>query len=245
MNTKSSMIISFGLLVLGNAYAKTVEYIENGYAQQAPVELVNHVEEAATYFDFKEPYEVAVPKKAGMQVNPWYKFMAYGVNPQTTRPFFSINPDWVSKLPEDQQLFLLGRGFESFKGGVIPWIVKFSPFIYSFFSIALMFLLYFALGKTRLAQQKKWLRALIAYGIVAVCNLAFMSALNTTFVQYLAVVHDDKAIARIIQKTGNKEAAIKALEYFDASIKQDSNENATFWKPFEHSFEHYVKVLKK
>lgn len=244
---KNTLIVSLGVLFIvnGNAHAKTIEFIENIYAEQAPQNTIDVAQEAAHLFEFKKDYEVAVPKKAGLQVNPWNRFLAYGINPQTQNPFIIINPEWLSKMPKDEQQFLLGRAFVTLERGMTPLSLKVSPFLYGFFSICLMILIYFALGRTRLAQQKKWVRALLAYAIITICNLTFMNNVYLKFTQYLGKRYDTQIIESMIEKTHDKEAAIKALEHFDASIKKELAEGETFWKPYENLFEGYAKELKK
>ena len=243
---KNTLIFSLSVLFItcGNTQAKTVEFIENVYAEPAPQNIVDLTKEAADLFEFKKDYEVAVPKKAGLQVNPWNRFLAYSINPQTQNPYIIINPEWLPKMPKEEQLFLLGRAFVTLERGMIPLSLKVIPFVYGFFSISLMILIYFALGKTRLAQQKKWVRALIAYGIITICNLTFINTAYTKFTQYLGKRYDAQIIQAVIEKTHNKEVALKALEHFDASIKKELAEGETYWKPYEHLFENYANELK-
>lgn len=240
----NTFVMSLGMLFAVYADGKTVEFIENGYAQQAHADIVALTEAAAAYFDFIPAYEVAIPKKAGLQVNPWNSFMNYGINPQTKNPYLVINSEWFSKFSAPEQQFLLGRAFEGFKQGT-PWYITSSFYIFSLFSILMVFLTYWVLGFTRLREQKKWIRALIAYGIIAICNLAFMNTVHTRLVKYLGKRYDHHVIVSVIQKTENKQAAIKALDAFDASIKKDLAEGQLYWKPYENLFQEYSQSLKK
>ncbi len=243
MNILKNCALIFCMLISYNAPSKTIDFIEDGYLMPASPEIIALAENAAKLFDFEQAYEVAAPKKAGLQINPWNKFIAAGINPQTKNPFFIINEEWFKTLSPDQQTFLLGRNFLMLKNGVQPLSVKVIPFLFIFLTIGLMLLLYWLLGKTNCIQNK-WVRAAIAYAIVFASNLAFLNALQTKAIQYFGAKHDMHIIQMTIEKTQNKEAAIQALSSIDTTIKDDFKNGEQFWAPFASLFENYANELK-
>lgn len=48
-----------------------------------------------------------------------------------------------------------------------------------------------------------------------------------------------------VEKTLNKDSAIKALEFFDSSIKEDLKNGENLWIPYENIFGNYANELKK
>lgn len=244
---KNILIMQVIVLVMFSTsmQAKIVELAEDAYAQQAPENVVAIAEKAAALVDFNTPYEIAVAKKAGVEVNPSNKFIAYNINPVTKNPLILVNPEWFFKIPEDQQLFLLGRSFLILHQGTTPFTIKIIPYLFILLSIFLILFLFWALGKTALKQQKPLLRALIAYGIITVCNLTFFNTLQVKTIQYFARRYDTQIHELVLKKTKDRDAAIKALEYFDSSIKNEIKNGETFWAPYENIFESYAQNLKK
>jgi hypothetical protein len=229
----------------GIASGKTVEFIENPYAVQAPQALVDRVDKVAQMVNFDKPYEVAIPKKAGLQVNPVNKFINYDPsNPQTLNPYIILNPDWFLKLPEDQQTFWLARTFLRFEHGMIPLHVRIAPFLLGLLNLLIMVLLYFALARSRFASHKRWMRIVAVFAFMSICNVLFINKLHVKFIQYLGMRHDHAINEMIIEKTGDREAAIRALESFSAEIKKEVENGQTFWKPFEVFYVDYAEALK-
>jgi hypothetical protein len=241
--------IMMHLLLAGSFYGmasgKPVEFIENPYAMQAPQELVDRVDTVAQMLNFDKPYEVAVPKKAGLQVNPVNKFINYDQsNPQTQNPYIILNPDWLLKLPEDQQTFWLARAFLRFEHGMVPLHVRVAPFLLGLLNLAIMVLLYFALARTQFASYKKWMRIVAVFVLMGICNVLFINKLHLKFIRYLGMRHDHAINEMVVGKTGNREAAIKALESFSAEIKKEVENGQAFWKPYEAFYVEYADALK-
>lgn len=240
---KRAMITA--ILFSNYAPAKTVEYVEDAHLSQAPQEIVDLSEKSADLMDYQDAYEIAVPKKPGIHINPWNKFIAQGINPQTKHPIIILNPQWFNEIPGDQQTFLLSRNFATWQAGAQPFSIKALPYLFLLNSIVLMLILFWLLGKTRLADQKKWIRALIAFGVVTLSDLTLMTKINQKLTYYLAMQHEMSIIEKVIEKTHNKEAAIEALKHFDTSIKKELADGELFWKPFEKIFENYANALSQ
>jgi len=245
--TKINIAVSLVVcsLFAHNTYSKMVEFTEDAYSMQAPQEIVDIAEKAAEFFECKDAYEVVVPKKAGILINPWNKFIGTGINPQTKNHFIVINPEWFLSIPEKQQLFLLGRNFLAIKHGTTPLSMKIIPFLFILFTGCFVLFIVWILGKTRLAEYKPWVKGLIAFCIMTTCNIAFMNGLQSKFLLHVAKNHDKAINEMIIQKTGDKDSAIKALEFFDSSIKSELNNGESFWAPYAMLFENYAHELKK
>ena len=245
INFRNSIIALIVLISVPSMYAKTVGYFEDVYAMQAPASLVAKAEKVAELVDFTADYELVVPKKAGVQVNPWNKFVAFGINPQTQNPFMVINEQWFSTMPEDQQEFFLARNLLILKHGTTPLTVKITPFLFSLLLMVLYLLFYWGLGHTPLATQKRWKKMVMVMCIGAICNLTFLNALQLKCIRYLSARYDQHINAMVVQKTNNKEAAIKALEYAQETITNELKNGESFWKPYATSFADYAQDLKK
>jgi hypothetical protein len=232
------------LFISGSLYSKTIEYIEDPYAMQAAPEMVALAEKVAAMVDFKDGYEVVAPKKAGIQMNPWNTFTGYGINPTTKNPFIVINSEWLTKMPDDQQSFILARNFSLLRYGAASTVMKLVPFIFMLIGIMLIILLVWLLGKTPLSKQKRWIRILAAFGIVLVLDTTLFDMLAAKINVSLKAKHNAIINERIIQKTG-RDAAIKAFEYFDASIKKEIAGGEIFFAPYEHAFGNAAQSLKK
>ena len=234
----------FCILFVKNSYAKIIELKEDFTAKQAPKNIIAIIEKVATFMDFKPDYEIAVAKKAGLQINPWNKFVTRNINPQTKNPIIIVNPKWFLKIPEAQQTFLVGRHFFFFKNGD-HLIIKTLPFIFIALRILLLILLIWGLGKTILPNKKKWIRFLVAWCTLFVLNITIFNKLEIKTINYLNIRNGMEINEMMVQKTGDRNSAIKALEYFDASIKNEFKNDETFWTPYTSIFEKYANELKK
>jgi hypothetical protein len=244
---KRNMILAVLLSVfsLASACAKVVEYVEDAYLMQASKEMVDIAEKAAELFELNDTYEIIEPKKAGIQINPWNKFLSYGINPQTKNSFIIINPQWFASISAEEQTFLLGRAFLTFQQGFTPVSSKALPYVFILLRILLVFLLIWLLGKTSLANQKIWVRSLIAAGIVMIVNMGFMNQFEIQLKQHLALRHVFEIHELIVEKTSDRKAAIKALEHFDSSVNDEFRKGVTVFAPFLASFKTYANELRK
>lgn len=219
-----------------NAIAKNVPYIEDAYFAQAPHELLVTAEKAAALTHFESNYEVRIPKKAILQTTPLYAFTAKASNPQTNEPVIIINPAWFSSLSQDEQDFMLARYFVTFKMGAMPLSATLLAILFIFLSMLLFAISFLILRKTRFASQKVWVRIFIALGIVVVAELAVLDRMHKRLELHLSTQHEIAIIQKTIEYTGNTEAAIKALEHVDSSIKEAVKNGDTAWAPYEHIF---------
>lgn len=234
-----------GALFVTSLQAKMVPFQEDAYMQQAPENLIALAEKAATAVDFTSDYEVIAPKKAGIEINPWNKFIGYGSNPVTHNPFVTINPEWFSNIPEDQQLFLLGRNFLFLKYGVTPKSFTIIHYGLIIISLLLLILVFYVLGKTTLKNQKIWVKILIAGVLVGAFESLVLNSLEVKLKHYYGKLYDQEMHERAVQKFGSRQSAIQALEFLDASLKDEIKKGETLFKPYENLFENYAQSLKK
>lgn len=239
----SIFVFTFALTTACATQATMVEYVEDAYAVQAPQEIADVVQEAARTVNFDKSYEVVVPKKAGLHINPWNQFVSSGTNPATHNWFILVNPTWFSTLPHDQQMFLLCRSFVQANMGVIPPIAQYIPWLFVILTWVLVYVLYRLFGRTRLNQHNPAVRVMIAFGILFVLNVALVNKLQVKLLDYMYRKHDNVVNMVVIEKTGNREAAIKALQTMDAEVKKGIANGETAFVPFEHVFETIAKGL--
>ncbi len=235
---------TFCLTVLSSVQAKMVEHPENAYSVQASQDLVALAQKAATIVDFDTYYEIGMPTKAGIAINPLSNFVVYGINPLTKNPFIIANPEWLAKMPEEQQLFFFARNFLTFKEGK-PLLMKVVPYLYILFSILLSIFLFFALGKTPLKNQRIWVRVLLVIALMMASELLITDRLEAAMLRYLGKRFDINILELVVQKTKDRDAAVKALEFYDSSIQDEAHNDEKFWAPYKNLFAEYAQELKK
>ena len=226
------------------AMAETAEFFESAFAAPASEKLVAQGQKAAELIGYEKPLEVASPKKAGIEINPVNKFIYGQINPQTQRAVIVANPEWLSLMPEEQQFFLMARALmllteaKPFSMQVIPYL-----FIILAFFLGLGF--FFLLGKTALKNQKIWLRVILAIVLARACEFLVTNKLEAMVMRSLGKRFDIDVLESVIQKTHNRDAAIKALETYDAGIEEEYPNDPKYWTPYKGLFKEYAEALKK
>ena len=235
----------FVLLVALQTNAKIAESIEDAYMKQAPHALMELAEQSAERINFTTPFEVVIPLKSAIQINPWNSFLAFGVNPQTKNPFIIINQDWFSALPAAQQEFLLVRALLFLKLGLKSFASQIFPYIFLLFWFLLGFLTYYLLALTRLAAYQWWVRFLVSWGLLILLNVLVLTKVNQAIAGHLARSYDANINKKAIAVTGDKEAAVAVFKAMDTEIKAAVARGETFWKPYENLFEENIQKLEK
>jgi hypothetical protein len=243
VNYKKIIILIFAALS-ANTQARNITYTENVYMQQASPELVGLVAEVADDLDFMGNYELVEPKKAGLAVNAWNRFMWPAVNPLTKNNLIVINSEWFKDIPKDQQKYLIGACFAKINMGSHSTAMKIAPFLYSLISLLLTLLFYWGLSKTILVKYRKWIKFLIAVFIVILCELSFMDPIYEKYTNYLSIKYSVKRYESVIQKMDNKESAIKALKYLDLSIKKGLADGEEIYRAHENTYANLAKELR-
>lgn len=233
------------MLYISFSHTCMIQYPEDAYLMQAPEELVDNAQHVAQLMGFEGQYYALVPKKPALEINPWNKFIAHGHHPENKTPLIIINPEWFNALPQNEQTFLLGRCFAGFQHGITPQSITLFPFLWTLFMIIIATLIILGIKNTRFGQQKLWARLAIVWVILAICNLTFLNNLQQNIIQYLARKHDHYIHTRVFEKTGNKQAAVKAFEHYDQSMQQEAAHGDPFWKPFENLFADYAQRIKQ
>lgn len=219
-----------------SASAAMVEYVEDAYTAQAPDDIVAHVNDVAQHVHFEKRYEVIVPKKPGLQINPWNRFINCATNPLTHNWFIIINPVWFATLDKAEQDFLIARCFMIEKYGTNPWSMQLVKIIYFLIDLLLVFVLYKLLGRTRLAQQKAIVRIALALGIAIAVELLITDKIENKILTYFAARHNTMIHRETVAITGNRDAAIKALNALDAGIKAEIANGEIILAPFKDTF---------
>lgn len=227
--------------------AKMVEFAEDAYTAQAPEKIVAVAQEAAELVGFVGQYEVAVPKKAGIAINPWNKFAGHGRNPFTQNLFILINPQWFTNLPSSQQLFLVSRAFMDFAEGPRLWSWKLMSAVpYMFILLCgVMGALGFVVWKRLLAGYPAWMYLLLSVVLVVVLNFIVMNRVQTAILRYFRGIVSQEVIQLTVQKTGNRKAAIGALDALDKAVKGEVRRGESFFEPYSSVFENYARMLEK
>lgn len=236
-------IIFIATISLSAIQAKMVEFVEDLGGMQAPKEICDLVEQAAANADIDISYEVAVPKKPGLQINPWNNFICSGINPITKNFFITINPAWFLSLPHNQQMFLITRCFMQSKLGIIPTSAKCVAGLFIALRLALMPATYILLGKTPLAEQKI-VKGLLTWAFLVALNMTMLDKVQAETLNKMYRAHDIVVGNAAIEKTGKRKAAIRALQVYEYGIKKRIREGDTFFVPYENVFGNLAKQLR-
>lgn len=243
MNNYIVIILTALLALHTSASAKVVEFVEDYSAQQAPTSIVEIAERVADKMGFVQEYEIAIPTKAGIQINPLNKFIWSGINPISKKPIIVINQEWFLSLPSNEQEFLLARCFMMLTEKVgLPFQMLW--YIFVILSVLTGLLCFWLLGTVAAVAARTWLRVLLAIVLAMAAELILLDRVEVKIREYLGVNHDNKVISIVIKKMDNKNAAIAALERFDAAIKQELKQGQLYWKSLENRFAQYAQHLK-
>lgn len=252
MNLLKQLTLAFMLVGGIQISAKNVEYVEDAYAVQAEPELVQQVNRVAGQVGFDGNYEVVIAKKPGLQINPWNRFIASGVNPATKNLFIMVNPQWLKTLSAAQQDFLIARCLVTQQqGGVLPKSVSFVPWIFVLLSLALWVGVFFGIRSikfltfTGLIKLPNWARIAVLVVLVIAVRLLVFDRVQANLIKVLANRHDVKIAQLTIKKMGDRTAAIEALKQFDAGIKAEVANGENALKPAENTFLNLAKDLEQ
>lgn len=233
------------MLYMSITQTSMIQYPEDAYLMQAPQEIVDAAHNVAQLMNFEDQYYVIAPKKPALEINPWNTFIAHGLHPESKTPLIVINPEWFAALPQDQQTFLLGRCFVGFQQDIIPQSVTLLPYFWMLFVTIIATLMILGINQSRFGKEKIWVRLIMAYAFLVVCNLTFLNRMQQSISHYLLRSHDHYIHTCVIEKTGNKEAAVKAFEHYDQSMQQEAAKGDPFWQPFENLFADYAQKIKE
>lgn len=244
---KITTFVIIGAFFAQTIHAKNVEFIENIYLEQAPQEVVELTEKVAALVDYTKPYEVAAPKKAGLQVNPWNRIISCAeVNPQTQLPYMIINPSWLASLPAEQQTFLVARCFTIFQMGALPWFFKYIGLMYLALLWVFIALLCMVLRrKSPLKTQKWWVSLLFALLASNVANYLFMQSALEKVQKNLGRRHEVQLIEATLAKTGDRDAAVQALMAIDTVIKEGAKNGEQVFVPHVELFENLANAVRE
>lgn len=227
-----------------NAHAKMVEYYEDAYAQQAPQALADKVAQIADRVGFSQDYQVIVPKKPGVQINPINKMSSYGINAQTKNPFMLINTEWFSTLTNEQQDFVIARNFIILENS--SWLSApklFTP-LWVIIFLLLGLLAFFALKRKYMVGKPTWMVVLATL----IPFLALDMALDPVHAKlnYAIARRFDAQMARAaLDKMGlDKQIAIDTFEKMNQTVTKELAEGQAYWKTYETIFTDIAKRLE-
>lgn len=243
MNMKKYNLLFPLLVVLGSVHADSVPYQEDVYAMNAPEDVQNLVAEVAQQAGFTGVYQVVSPKKAGIEINPWNKFIGAVINPSNGLPLVVVSSEWLNTFDREQQkAYVMSQMIKFIHGFVHPW-AKYVVIFYllCLFVIALVLAV---IGKRLLPGRPRW--QYIA-GISLCCfvfNIFFALSIQTRMIAYLNSKHEVELYKKTIKLGINQELLIKSLMDYDAAIQQEVQAGEIFWKPYEGLFARYANALK-
>lgn len=227
-----------------NAQAKMVECYEDAYVQQAPQELADRVAAIADKVGFVQDYQIVIPKKPGMQINPWNKMVSYGINPQIKAPVVFINPEWFSTLSKEQQDFLIARSLVALENSNWHTLPKLFTPLWVLIFLALGGLAFFVLKKKFLVGKPTWIIVLATVVPFVILDTVLGPVHNKMNVK-VAQRWDSQMIYKTLEKMGqDKQVAIDAFQKMDDFVKKELAEGDAFWKPYENTFADIVERLK-
>ncbi|GMU19195.1 MAG: hypothetical protein AMXMBFR12_03870 [Candidatus Babeliales bacterium] len=239
-----SGIFGSALLFCCQANTKIVEYYEDAYAQQAPLELVDKVAHVADKIVFSKDYEMIVPKKPGLQINPVNKIIGYGINPQTKNPFIIINPEWFSTLNKEQQDFLIARGLLTLDNSKWHTLPKLFTPLWIIIFLALGVLAFFILKKKFMVGKPTWMIVLATLVPLFIIDTV-LGPVHTKMGLNISRRFDAQMARMALDKLNQeKQVALDTFKKMDDFVKKELDEGNTFWKQYENTFADLVNRLK-
>ena len=116
---------------------------------------------------------------------------------------------------------------------------------YMVLSFLLVIGLFFVLRRTVLKNHKVWMSILAAFVMTIALEFLCFDPLEAKLLQYLGLQHDKNINEQIVQKTQDREAAIKALEFYDAAIEEEYPKDQKFWAILKGLLGSQAEALKK
>lgn len=223
--------------------ATMVPFQEDVSAVQAAQEIADDASRAAERMGFKGEYEIVSPTRMGIEVNPWNKFIASGINPFTKRSIVIVNPEWYSALSAEKKNFWMNSIFIKSIEGDLPFETKALPWVYTLLSFLAIFGL--AVLLKRFVNYNKWIRFGLALAIVALYNNTIDIRVYNKIVEHFNSKYALRLNEKAISKGISRDVAIEALMELDQAIKQDLQAGQVFWKPFENKYAERATDLKK
>lgn len=221
-----------------------VEYYEDAYAQQAPQELADKVAKVVDKIAFGKDYEVVIPKKPGLQINPVNKIISYGINPQTKNPFVLINPEWFSALNKEQQDFLIARSLVTLENSTWHSLPKLFTPLWIIIFLALSLIAFFILKKKFMLGKPTWMIVLATLVPLLVVDTV-LGPVHTKMNLNIARRFDAQMARMALDKLNlNKQVALDTFKKMDDFVKKELAEGDTFWKQYENTFADLVNRLK-
>jgi hypothetical protein len=140
-------------------------------------------------------------------------------------------------------MFLIARAMSFYTYGIA------SPYgIYIIIATVLLSLLtliclFWLLGRTPLVAYNRSSRLIVALVINIALQKIVVEPLAGKLQTYVGLQHDIFVSRLAAEKLGDKESAIKALEFYDASIKTAVKNGEALFKPFENRFAQIIAGL--
>lgn len=241
---KKTNFLFITLISFFSSYSATVtEYPEDIYLVQADKETIEKANSIADKIGYQGDYQIAFPKKAGLEINPANKFISSAINPQTQIPFIVLNPDWFKALDAQEQDAFLSLAFERCISGSQSPLSQYIVWIYALISWIIIFALFIILKKFSFIPTAKWKRFVIALLSVFAFNLVFAPKIQNSIVNYLNKKHDMKIYAAVIAKGTDRKVIINALQKFDKAIMQELENGQLFWQPYKGKYPEYIRIL--
>ncbi len=212
------------------------------YLLNAPEEICQLVESVDLAINFGQNYEVTMPTKAGIEINPWNSLVSSGINPQTKNLLFVIQPDFFNSCNKDEQKFLITRAHLSIKDGIKPrWLDIFIVIASLLLSIASSIAIIRILKTRGFSQQQAFI---IAIGLTFLLRITLVKRVAVNLQNYILVRNTKLLNIKAQELSGTtKESTISTLRKMDAFIKKDLQEGNWYWKPFESEFEKQANNL--
>ena len=212
--------------------ATVVEYPEDGYLLQANKELVEKANSAAEKMGYVGQYQIMSPKKSGMEINPYNKFISSGKNPVNNLNIIIVNPDWFNTLTAEQQDAFLAIIFNKFVHGESS-AAKYVLILYAILTWVVIFGLFFLLKRFSFIPAKKWKRFLIAFIPVVIFNLMFAAKIQNAIVAHFNMKHSLFVYEDAISKGLNRDLIVSTFTAYDNAVKADINSGNTFFNDYE------------
>lgn len=200
-------------------------YSEGIYLSKATTDLVEKALSAASKIGYKGVFEVSIVEKAGIEINPYNKFISKALNPVTKNNLIIVNPDWFNGLSEKEQEYFLVNTFAHFLEPAL--YVRYVKFLKIFLTIIVSLVFMTILSYGRFAISSEILRLPIFFGLVMIFNFVFLNRI----VKYIARKFDSnyqRKIDNLVLTVIDKDVFIKSIKILAKDFQSIKDEGPAF-----------------
>lgn len=200
-------------------------YSEGIYLSKATTDLAEKALSAASKIGYKGVFEISMAEKAGIEINPYNKFISRVINPLTKNNLIIVNPDWFNGLSSNEQEYFLVNAFAHFLEPAL--YVRYFKYLNLILTIIVSLVFMAILSYGRFAISSDILKLTIFFGLVMTFNFLFLNRI----VKYIARKFDrnyQRKIDNLVLTVIDKDVFIKSIKIQANDFQSIKDEGLAF-----------------